>query len=231
MIKIKCVIIDDEPPSHIVLKNYIAKVGQLVWVYSSSNPLQARDYLRSNPVDLLFLDVEMPELSGLELLDSLQSRPKVVIISAHSEYGAKSYEYDAVDYLVKPFTFSRFLKAVDKIIAGSANTTEEQLSGGFFQFKENGIPKKVKYIDVLYLESIGNYIKIVTSAKTHLIKKTMKELENELSPQEFVRVHKSFMVNAKMITELSSRKLLLKDLEIPVGGHYKSQLDKLFGEQ
>ncbi|MFN7792209.1 MAG: LytR/AlgR family response regulator transcription factor, partial [Cyclobacteriaceae bacterium] len=87
------------------------------------------------------------------------------------------------------------------------------------------------YIDVLYLESIGNYIKIVTSAKTHLIKKTMKELENELSPQEFVRVHKSFMVNAKMITELSSRKLLLKDLEIPVGGYYKSQLDKLFGEQ
>ncbi|MFN7654761.1 MAG: LytR/AlgR family response regulator transcription factor [Cyclobacteriaceae bacterium] len=231
MTKIKCVIIDDEPPSHIVLKNYIAKVGQLVWVFSSSNPLQARDYLRSHSVDLLFLDVEMPELSGLELLDSLQSRPKVVIISAHSEYAAKSYEYDAVDYLVKPFTFSRFLKAVDKIIASSANTTEEQLSDGFFQFKENGIPKKVKHVEVLYLESIGNYIKIVTSAKTHLIKKTMKELENELSPQEFVRVHKSFMVNAKMITELSSRKLLLKDLEIPVGGYYKSQLDKLFGEQ
>lgn len=229
MKKVKCAIVDDEPPSHVVLKNYIAKVEQLVLVHSSSNPFEAREYLRSNPVEILFLDVEMPELSGLELLDSLQSRPKIIIISAHSEYAAKSYEYDAVDYLVKPFTLSRFLKAIDKIMAGAAITKEIQSSDRFFQIKENGIPKKVLHADVLYFESIGNYVKIVTAGKTHLIKKTMKELESELSPRDFVRVHKSFIVSLRRITELNARKLLLKDVEIPVGSYYKPQLDKLLG--
>jgi len=231
---LKCLVIDDEPLAIALLQDHISKVSflQLEGVYS--NPLEALLNFNKNPVDLIFLDIQMPQLNGVQFMDLLQNRAQVIIASAYQEYAIEGFEHNVVDYLLKPIPFERFYKAVEKAYnlknpTQSLNRAQEMhpTTGGYVFVKVETRMVRVELDDILYIEGLKNYVSIHTKTKRIVTLQVMKQLEEILPPNRFVRVHKSYIVALDKINSIERQEIYINDNIIPIGNTYQEHFYKL----
>jgi len=228
--KTHCIIVDDEPLARDLLSNYLAKIDNLELVAVCSTALEAFRVLREKKVDLVFLDINMPQISGIEFLRSLNNPPRVIFITAHKEYALDGFELDVVDYLLKPVSFSRLLKAIDKYyqVSGSSNPLyagDPAAGREFIYLKENKKVMKVFLDEIDYIEAMGEYCQIYTEGKRLIPKMSIKALEEMLGDKDFIRIHKSILLPVKKISAFSASTVEInKKKELPIGRSYKSSV-------
>ena len=221
----KCIIVDDEPAAHYVLANYIKQNPQLELVFEGYNGIEAMNYLRENKVDLMFLDINMPEISGMELLKILPAHPKTILTTAYSEFALESYDYGVIDYLLKPIYFPRFLKAIDRFFSTeNAAVKEEDPAPNSISVKIDGHLIDIELDQLLYAQSFGNYVKLHTIKRTYLASITTTELEKCLPEKNFMRIHKSYIVALDKIEAAEKDFVLIKKEKLPIGITYKREL-------
>jgi DNA-binding LytR/AlgR family response regulator len=226
--EIKCLIVDDEVLAQDVLEKYIHATPTLKLAGKCDNAIDAIAFLHNNEVDLIFLDLNMPEMGGLDMLNTLTNPPRVIFTTAYSEYALESYEYGAVDYLLKPIKFERFMKAINKLaeqffIREPEEAEREPKSVSIF-IKEDQVTYRVNTELIYFIEAYGNYLKVHTAEKTYVSRQTMQEMLNQLPEDEFIRVHKSYIISLSHIDSISGNRIKLKGEEIPVGETYKMEL-------
>lgn len=219
----KYIIVDDEPAAHYVLVNYISQNPQLELVQQCYNSIEALNYLRSNPVDLMFLDIDMPEITGLELLRTLTDPPKTILTTAYSEFALESYEFGVFDYLLKPIFFPRFLKSMERFFS-AYNDEKTEIMNPIISVKIDGFMLDLNVNDILFAQSFGNYVKIFTLKKVYLASITTNEMENSLSSELFMRVHKSYIVAIAKIKDWKRNTVIINNEKIPVGITYRRAL-------
>ena len=223
----RCIIIDDEPAAHYVLANYIRQNQQLELVHQCYNGIEAIDFLREHQVDLMFLDIDMPEITGLELLKILPVTPKTILTTAYSEFALESYDYGVIDYLLKPIFFPRFLKAVERFLSQPLpEKLKTEDTEAVISVKVDGFPLEIKLNKLLYAQSFGNYVKLFTPTKVYLASITTNELEKALPAISFMRIHKSYIVALEKITSSEKDFVLVRDAKLPVGITYKRELSE-----
>lgn len=214
----RCVIIDDEPAARDILMQYVADTPELELVGVCKDALEARKVIKNKMPELIFLDVNMPRLTGIEFLKTLISPPKVILTTAYSEYALEGYELDVIDYLLKPFSFERFLKAIDK--AGERSPSSKT-NERFISIKADGKLYRINYDEILYAESQGDYITVYTREKKITYNQTLKDFCDQLPSQEFSRVHRSYVVSLSKINYLEGNLITIEKDKIPVGKAYK----------
>ena len=228
--KLRCLLIDDEPPALKVLASYISSINGLEIVAQCKNAIEALDVLHQKTVDVIFLDIKMPKMLGTEFLKNLSNAPKVIFVTAYRDYAVEGYELDAVDYLVKPVSFERFFKAITKLnrMAGKESVTTTPTADylpnpdAFVYLKVDKDMKKIFVNDIVYIESWKDYIKLfLVNNKNLIVKQTLSALENLLSEYSFLRVHRSYMVSLKKISGYNGVSVQLDTKEIPIGRLYK----------
>ena len=220
--KINCIIIDDEPRAHKVLENYVSRMPDISLVGTFFEGPAALDFLQKNKVDFVFLDITMPEMNGFSLLDNLSDRPQVIFTTAHSKFALESYDYDAVDYLKKPISFERFSKAIQKLmILLARNGLEAKPITDHIDLRVDGEIVTVPFINIQYFQSLGNYVKVITSQKTLLTQITTKEIEDSIPKELFVRIHKSYIVNKTLIGKVTDETVLIGAITLPIGKTFK----------
>lgn len=221
----KCIIVDDEPAAHYVLANYIKQNPNLELVFQGYNGIEAMDYLRENRVDLMFLDINMPEISGMELLKILQVHPKTILTTAYSEFALESYDYGVIDYLLKPIYFPRFLKAVDRFfLTENTINKEDEIIVNSVNVKIDGYFVDIELDQLLYAQSFGNYVKLHTIKRTYLASITTSELEKCLPEKNFMRIHKSYIVALDKIEAAEKDFVIIKKEKLPIGITYRREL-------
>jgi DNA-binding LytR/AlgR family response regulator len=220
----KCIIVDDEPAAHYVLANYIKQNPQLELVFQGYNGIEAMDYLRENKVDLMFLDINMPEISGMELLKIIPMHPKTILTTAYSEFALESYDYGVIDYLLKPIYFPRFLKAIDRFFATENVKSREEEVINSVSVKVDGYFMDIELDQLLFAQSFGNYVKMYTVKRTYLASITTAELEKCLPEKSFMRIHKSYIVALDKIEESEKDFVVIKNEKLPVGITYRREL-------
>jgi two-component system, LytTR family, response regulator len=226
--KYNCLIVDDEEAAHEVLKNYIARLKYLHVAAQAYDAIEAGEIIKQQEIDIVFLDINMPEISGLEFIVTLKNPPKIILTTAYSEFALDAYDLGVVDYLVKPIPFNRFLKCMHKILPADNKIPTTHTEEKSIELKIDGMNKVIQYSDVLYFQALGNYIKIVTVSKSYLTILTMQELEKKLASKIFVRVHKSFIVpTLKLQQHIGFQKILIANQEIPIGRSYKVVVQKM----
>ncbi|HCA09108.1 LytTR family DNA-binding domain-containing protein [Chryseobacterium sp.] len=219
---IKCIIVDDEPLAISLLENYVRKIPFLELVFSAENPILALEYIQNNEADLIFLDIQMPELSGINFMKIVGEKKKYILTTAYSEYALEGYEHNIIDYLLKPVSFDRFYKSAVK--AQERFSFSESNEESYFFVKSSGQQHRISFNDILYIESIKDYVNIKTSNEEYIVLDTLKSLETQLS-ERFVRVHKSFIVNLDQTKNIGIKKIVLvSEQEIPIGESYRSHL-------
>ena len=219
----KCIIVDDEPAAHYVLVNYIRQNPSLELVFQCYNGIEAMNYLRENHVDLMFLDIDMPEITGLELLKIIPSPPKTILTTAYSEFALESYDFGVIDYLLKPIYFPRFLKSIERFFA-LYEDKKPSTSSLSVSIKTDGIIMDLDVRTILFAQSYGNYVKIFTTTKTYLASMTTNELEQNLPQESFLRVHKSYIIALDKIDQCDRDTITIKKEKIPVGITYRREL-------
>jgi DNA-binding LytR/AlgR family response regulator len=236
---LKCLIIDDEPLAQNVLENYLSRVDTLELVQKCNTAFEAMNVMRKTQIDLLFLDINMPEMSGLEMLKTLRNPPKVILTTAYSEYALVSYEFGVVDYLLKPISFERFFQAVNKVLENLGeneiktpenNKIEEKSPNNFVFLKSDKKLYKVFYDDIFYLEGYGNYVKVFTAEKMILVLEKLSELEQQLPSEKFVRVHKSYVVSISHIKIIEGNMISIGQAQVPIGESYKAGFEVVLGK-
>jgi len=220
----KCIIVDDEPAAHYVLANYIRQNPQLELVFQGYNGIEAMDYLRENKVDLMFLDINMPEITGMELLKILPTHPKTILTTAYSEFALESYDYGVIDYLLKPIYFPRFLKAIDRFFSTENTIKVEEDIINSVSVKVDGYFIDIELNQLLFAHSFGNYVKLHTTKKTYLASITTSELEKCLPEKNFMRIHKSYIVALDKIDATEKDFVIIKDEKLPIGITYRREL-------
>ena len=232
---IRCLIIDDEPLAQRVVERYAENIPFLEIVAKCNNAVEAIDVLHNHEVDLLFLDINMPRLSGMDFLKTLKNPPLVIITTAYAEFAIQGYELDVVDYLMKPFAFDRFYKAIQK--------AEEMLKGrelphyepketdkpdeSFLFIKSSKKTYKVTLDDILYIEALGDYVKIYTTDKMIVSYQSLKNIETLLPSKLFPRIHKSFIIALSRVDLIEGNHVKIKDRMIPIGTNFKNDFEKL----
>ena len=230
--KIKCLVIDDELPAREILKKHIAGVEALELSGVCSNAMDAISFLKDHTVDLLFLDIQMPHLLDTSFLRTLKNAPKVIFTTAYRKYAVEGFELDAVDYLLKPINFERFLKGVNKVLQlnlqnnSVSSENHASTSPPFLYFRSNRKMVKVLLDEILYIEGLNDYIRIVTVNKTIISKHVLSSLEDML-PNSFIRIHKSFIVATTKIESFNADSVEIGKKEIPIGRLFKFNLNKI----
>ncbi|EDM38862.1 two-component system response regulator protein [Pedobacter sp. BAL39] len=222
----KCIIVDDEPAAHYVLINYINQNPQLELTHQCYNGIEALNILRNHTVDLMFLDIDMPEITGLEMLQTLKQIPRTILTTAYSEFALESYEYGVIDYLLKPIYYPRFVKSIERFLALDPveKTDAAEIS---IEVKVDGLLLELPVSEILYAQSYGNYVKIFMSNREYLASITTNQLENLLPKDHFVRVHKSYIVAVQKIEQMERDNIILNKEKIPVGITYRRNLSRL----
>lgn len=238
---LKCLIADDEPLAHTLLENYIGRLKTLSVAGHAYNAFEVLDFLSENEVDILFLDINMPDMTGLEMLKTLSNPPIVILTTAYSEYSLEAFDLGVMDYLLKPIRFDRFLKSVNRLIdlkkpthtpsVFSAEMHEkieksEKNHNDFIFIKDGTTNYKINFDDLLYVQAYGNFAKIYTTKQTIVASITMKHLEDDLPENLFTRVHKSYIVNIQKVSKIEGNLVFINKVSIPVGAVYKMALDK-----
>ncbi|GAC1375110.1 MAG: LytTR family DNA-binding domain-containing protein [Hymenobacter sp.] len=229
---LRCLVVDDDPLSVQVVLNCIANTPFLLATGSYNNPVEAAQALRTHPVDLLFLDVEMPLMSGIDLLRTLQSPPPVVLITSSKEYAVEAFEHAVVDYLVKPVSYARFLQAAQKALSAAqrppapgSDVLDAPAADADFTFvKVDNKLVRVAFDEVRYVEALGDYVHIVTGQSKLIVYSTMKAVEDKFPSSRFVRVHRSFIANINRIQALEDSSVVVDGKAIPVGQTYLRDL-------
>ncbi|HTH55099.1 MAG TPA: LytTR family DNA-binding domain-containing protein [Cyclobacteriaceae bacterium] len=230
---ISCVIVDDEPLARSLLKDYVSKIPSLKLVDVCPSPLTAMEVLKTNAVDLLFLDIQMPEITGISLLKILKKKPLVVLTTAYSEYALESYELDVVDYLLKPITFQRFLQAVDKVSSrlqqppALVERAAPSASQPFIFVKDGTKLVKVKWEDILYIEGLKDYVTIHTRQQKIVSLQRLKSLEEQLPAEQFIRIHNSFIVALSAIDSVQKNEVHIGQAVLPISDSYKKSFRDL----
>lgn len=235
--KITCIIIDDEPLAREVIATYIARIDHLECVGSCVDALEAFNLLAYQHIDLIFLDIQMPELNGIDFLKELTPTPRVIFTTSYSEYAVEAFHLEAIDYLLKPIEFSRFLKAVNKVFKQfswaqqipASIPKENSHETAFIYLKVEKQMQKVFLKDILYIESLRNLIKITTTDREILAYKSISAIEEILPIKKFLRVHRSFIVGLDFIDAFSPNEVNIKGCKIPVGRHYKERVKTVLG--
>ena len=227
----RCIIVDDEPPAIKVLQKYIESCPQLEIVGSCTNAFEALTFLNSDKIDLMFLDINMPKLMGTDLLKTLHYPPKVIFTTAHKDYAIEAFELDAIDYLLKPISFERFLKAVNRFCQLNSPLTDSSTDDlGFLYFRADRKMIKVWIDDILYIESFKDYIVIHRSDSPDLkVKQTISSVERLLPSNLFVRIHRSYIVAINKITAYTKNDVEIGRVELPFGSNYSETVSRLTG--
>ncbi len=242
MNKIKVLIVDDEPLAHEVLKGYCERIDFIEIVGHCYDGISTLNFLNKNKTDTILLDIQMPDITGLELLESLhQNTPKVILTTAFTEYAIKGFDYDqVVDYLHKPIRITRFIKAIERVrrilileneFKQSATSKTENStpfhSPDFISLRENKKVYRIPYKEIVYIQSWGNYLKFfLDNQATKIIRKTIKEQESQLPEHLFLRIHKSYIVNINRVKALEGNTIILKDFKLPIGKSYLIAVQK-----
>ncbi len=220
--------VDDEPLALDIIEEYISKTDFLELTGKYTSPMKAMQALKENPVDILFLDIQMPDLSGFDLLESLSFKPSVIFTTAYEDFALESYEVNAVDYLLKPFSFARFLKAINKITSSGIIEPEETGQNSAYPeylfLNEGGQITRVFPEDIIYIQGYSDYIIVFTENKKHIIRDNLKKVERLLHEHNFLRVHKSFIIPLNRIDSLKGNSIFIGENEIPIGRTYKSRI-------
>lgn len=239
--KMNCLIVDDEQHARRLLTDYTSKIPELNLVASAKNAIEALQILRENEIDIMLLDIQMPDLTGVELLRSLKNKPVVIFTTAYKEYALEGYELDVTDYMLKPISFERFLQGINKsieyiklktsfknsdtIVANSTNQTAETIN-----LKADYKIYRVRLNDILYIEGLKEYVTFYTSQRKYIVLESLKRLEETLPNKQFRRVHKSYIVNTHKIDALYGNTLEIGKTEIPIGKSYADEVkSNLFG--
>jgi DNA-binding LytR/AlgR family response regulator len=235
--KIICLAVDDEPPALQVIEKYIAAVPVLELKTSVNNAVDALSILQNNKIDLIFIDIQMPQLLGTDFMRSLINPPKVIFTTAFRKYAVNGFELDAVDYLLKPISFERFLKAVNKVLRLNITVNENDFSikatqpntiaDGFIYLRADRKNIKVNFDDILFIESLKDYIKVVTKDKTIVTKQAISSIEESLPNDLFIRTHRSFIISLKRIESFTPELIQISKYEIPVSRSYRHEVEKI----
>ena len=219
-----CIIIEDQPPAQRILKKYINDIGSLTLKATFSNALQAMEYLKAEAVDLIFLDIHLPKMSGIDFLKSTSPTPAVILTTAFPEYALESYEFDVVDYLLKPFSFQRFVKAVSKVPVKPASAPRNDM------FIKSGYEHiRINLNDVLYIKSDADYTEVFLPEKKLLSSEPLRYWLECLDPAQFARIHRSYIVNAAKIEKMAGNQLFLTNgIQVPIGRSYKEAFVEKF---
>lgn len=236
---IKCLVVDDEPPARDLLLSYIARLSDLEVTGQCSSGLEAFEFLQKNPADMMFLDIQMPKMNGLELIKTLHQRPRIVLTTAYREYAAEGFDLDVLDYLVKPVSFERFLKTIAKYnfyVSAQQNgaegaTDDNTFDTAYMFFKVNKDMVKIFLKDILYIESIRDYLKIVTAEKSYITYQRISYMEEKLPEGRFIRIHKSYIVATAHINAFRNDTLKINNFELPVGRLYRQKFLESFSKK
>jgi DNA-binding LytR/AlgR family response regulator len=223
----RCLIVDDDELSRNIMEDLVAETPELELVKSCSSAMEAFGILNSDEIDLIFLDVDMPKMTGLDLIRSLDVLPQVILITAHSEFAAESYEYNVTDFVVKPISHARFIKAVEKAKRNLAKGSSLEGSNTKTLFiKTDSRLVQVFTKNIMYIEALGNYVNVYTTNGKYIVLSTMKDIENRLGMPDFMRVHRSFIVRVDKIESIEDNFIHITQKSIPIGKNYREELMK-----
>lgn len=225
MKKINCLVVDDEELARKLLENYIARLPHLHLVQKCANPLEAFSVFQENGVDILFLDIQMPELTGIDFLKSLPQKPKVIFTTAYSEYAIEGYQLDVIDYLLKPFSFERFVQAVNKAVE-QLKTNTGNAEKDFLLVRSEHKVHKIKLEDIRYIQSMREYVAYFLPTGKILELNSLKKLEEKLPSDRFIRIHKSYIVPIQKVTALEGNLVHIGNEKLPIGSLYKEEVLK-----
>lgn len=223
------IIVDDEPTARVVLESHAATIDTLQGEGSFHDPVEAYLFLQKNPVDIIFLDINMPRLSGLELAKNIPATSALIFTTAYSEHALQGFDRGAIDYLVKPVSFERFLTAVSKalqFVGKNIGVIVDKRQYGFFLTKVNGLSKQIPVFDIYYVQSFGNFLKIYSKDKMMLATETIKSAEEKLNSEGFIRCHRSYLVNKEHIGDLGEKIVLTNNVSIPIGYLYRREVER-----
>lgn len=226
---IRVIIVDDDELCISVIEDMISQLDDFICIETFQNALDAYNYLEANDVDVVFLDVEMPKMGGIELLKSLKKSPMVVMITSHEEFALESYEYNVTDFLKKPAEWSRFLKTIEKIRKEFLDLAAQLLESSDQEhvfIKTDSKLVQLNLSQVLWVEALGNYIRVHTEEDKYTVLSTMKEIEAKLPPKDFIRVQRSFIIRVDKVKAIEDNYIIIKDKEIHIGKSYKEEFNK-----
>lgn len=221
----KCIIVDDDELSRNIMEDLVAE-SDLELVQSCASAMEAFNVLKNNDIDVIFLDVDMPKMSGLDLMKSLDDLPQVVLITSHSEYALESWEYNVTDFVVKPISHARFLKALDKVKKNESKPEAIDSNSKTLFIKTDSRLVQVFKDHILYIEALGNYVTVFTENGKYIVLSTMKDLESKLNAPDFARVHRSYIVRLDKIGSIEDNFINVGGKAIPIGKNYKDELMK-----
>lgn len=228
--KTKCLIVDDEPLARELIRGHVEKLENFEVVAECSDAMKALNVLREKQVDLIFMDIQMPQITGIEFLKTLKHPPKVIITTAYREFALDGFELDVVDYLIKPITFERFLKSVNKYYQVSqedvhvipGNSAEKTMDESFIYVKENKKVVKVYLSEIKYIEGLSEYVQVYTDKRKIITKTSMAQMEEKLPGESFLRIHKSFIVSLSKIEAFTANTIEIQGKELPIGRSFKN---------
>ena len=232
---IKCIIVEDEMLAQNILQGYLQKIERFELVAICNNALEAREILNNQEVDLMFLDIQLPGMTGLNFLRTLENPPLVVLTTAYSEYAVESYEFNIIDYLLKPVSFERFCKTINKVVDGRLLTQPEKKSDSFptdhIFIKSDSKFFKVNFSEIVYIEGMKDYLKIHTREYRLITHQTMNDMEKILPAKQFIRIHKSFIIAIAHIKSIYGNSIEMESQTIPVGASYKEKVLHLINKK
>jgi len=233
MKKLSCIIVDDEPVARKILHEFVDQVPFLDLHDKFENAMKAEAFLKSNIVDIIFLDIEMPKISGLEFLQRLHVESMVILTTAFPQYALEGYELDIIDYLLKPFALSRFLKAVQKAkdFHEMKNRTNGAFKPSYIFIKSDKRIEKIELNDIIYAESTGNYVSIHTEEKRIIAYLTMKSLESQLPADEFIKIHQSYLVNCSKIDAIEGNEIKIGNKSLPISRNYRDLVMRVVNQR
>ena len=229
--KIKCLVVDDEPLAVNLIENHISNIEGFVVVATCNSAIKAFEVLNTQQIDLLFLDIKMPNITGVDFLKTLRYPPKTILTTAYRDYAIDGYDLGVIDYLLKPITFERFMKSIDRFLNGNntkpshAIQEDSELSNDSLIVKSGTKHHKIKVNQILYIESLKDYIKIHLEGTKHIVSKyKISNIEEDLGKYSFLRVHRSFIINTDQVTAFTAQNIEISNTEIPIGGNYKDHV-------
>ncbi|WP_407265508.1 LytR/AlgR family response regulator transcription factor [Tenacibaculum maritimum] len=229
--RISCIIIDDEPLAVKVIKNHLQELRQIVVIGTFTNPIEALSVLEVEKIDVMFLDINISRMNGLEFLRSISVKPYVIVTTAYREYAAESYDLNVLDYLVKPIPFPRFLKAINKVTQqlyltkNIVQNVGDQDSFIFLKVEKKLV--KVKYVNMLYIQSLKDYIKVYTEEGNYIVHKSLTNILEELPSQKFLRIHRSYIISLEKVKSIEGNSVEIGTVRVPIGRKYISQAKQI----
>ena len=226
-----CIIVDDDQASIKVLEKMVSKTSHLQLVGNAQNAMEATTLLQNNTIDIVLLDIEMPGMTGLDFINTLKEKPEIILVTSQKEYAIEAFDYEVTDYLLKPVEFKRFFKAINRateniLKSQPSNHEEEEKPAKTIFIKERNQFTRLEKEKILFVEAYGDYVNIYTTDKKYTIHSTMKNMESKLNDTNFMRVHRSYIVNLDKIETFDENLVFIQKKMIPIGGSYKDKLIK-----